>query len=67
MLEVCTLYLNPKYKAGILRLKKEGLKALGVRSKSGKVVILAEIRGGLVILKPSKPMQHNDIIISDKI
>ena len=65
MIEVCALYMNPRYKAGILRLKKEGLKALGVRSKSGKVVILAEIRDGLVILKPSKPMQHNDIVVND--
>jgi hypothetical protein len=57
--------MDPTYKSGKLRLKKEALKALGVRSKNGKVVILAEIRGGLVILRRSKPMQHSDIVVGD--
>ncbi|MCX6776081.1 MAG: hypothetical protein NT130_04515 [Candidatus Micrarchaeota archaeon] len=61
MFEICTLYMDPTYKSGKLRLKKEALKALGVRSKSGKVVVLAEIRGRLVILKCSEPIRHDDI------
>ena len=67
MIEICTLYINEKNRAALLRLRQSTLNGLGLRNETGKVILLVDVRHGFVILKPSKPLEHNDVVISDKI
>jgi hypothetical protein len=69
MFEICVLYYRPREQDGMLRIKKELLRALCVgindeseAKKPEKIPILVKDLGdGFILLKKSNPLNHNEV------